>query len=334
MIAVSINHIESIIKEFDVEINQQVSAAIYNLEELRDNGKLRKEEKDYINKILNSNVNNIVFAKPDQFENYIQSIGIVPKSKKKLRGRAKSLSEKIIIKLGYPKYRELFYPKFFKRIGIKACVYCNSQLTVSFDAPKFVNKKKVKKNTKKTIISKAKHQVDHYIPKADYPFLCISLYNLYPVCASCNNSKKENRILFELYSNDVNKIHKSDFEFQFEDGSVSDFLLSRNIDDIKFTFIEPDVTEEFYKFKELFDIEGIYETQKDVAEELILKSEIYKDSYKETLIDSFPDIFTHSSISNRILIGNYVEPENIHKRPMSKFMQDLARQLNLDIIIP
>jgi len=42
-------------------------------------------------------------------------------------------------------------------------------------------------------------------------------------------------------------------------------------------------------------------------------------------------MFDNNSISNRLIVGNYVEPENIHKRPMAKFMQDLANQLELTI---
>lgn len=81
----------------------------------------------------------------------------------------------------------------------------------------------------------------------------------------------------------------------------------------------------------VFDVQGIYDTQKDIVEELITKSEIYTKSYKESLINSFGEILNNTNISNRIITGNHMEPENIHKRPMARFMQDLAHQLGLPI---
>ena len=66
-----------------------------------------------------------------------------------------------------------------------------------------------------------------------------------------------------------------------------------------------------------------------MVEELIIKARIYNAPYKKVLIDAFPKLFTNASLSNRILIGNYTEPENIHKRPMAKFTQDIAKQLKL-----
>lgn len=63
--------------------------------------------------------------------------------------------------------------------------------------------------------------------------------------------------------------------------------------------------------------------------ELIQKKEIYTESYKQHLAKQFKDLFKDESIINRLIIGNYDTVEDIHKRPMAKFTQDIARQLNL-----
>jgi hypothetical protein len=94
----------------------------------------------------------------------------------------------------------------------------------------------VKENKK--ISYKAKFQVDHYWPQSKYPCFCISLYNLYPVCGSCNNCKNDNDLNFLLYSDQKNKI-VSPFKFQLVKGVVAQYLLSRKLNDIKFTFQEP-----------------------------------------------------------------------------------------------
>ena len=77
-----------------------------------------------------------------------------------------------------------------------------------------------------------------------------------------------------------------------------------------------------------FDIRGIYETQIDLVEEIILKARIYNDTYKATLLKEFPKLFTKSSLSDRVLLGTYADEEDIHKRPMTKFIQDIAKSLS------
>jgi hypothetical protein len=85
----------------------------------------------------------------------------------------------------------------------------------------------------------------------------------------------------------------------------------------------------FSSFQETFDIKGIYETQKDIVEELILKALIYTPNYKKTLIENFPKIFNDVNLSNRLIVGNYVQSDEIHRRPMAKFIQDIAKQIKL-----
>lgn len=40
-------------------------------------------------------------------------------------------------------------------------------------------------------------------------------------------------------------------------------------------------------FQDTFDIEGIYETQKDLVEELIVKARVYNAAYRKGLVNSF-----------------------------------------------
>lgn len=324
MIAIPIQRVENTILFYKADIDTFIDDAEQKLIKIRDSGKLIKAEQVFIIKIINYGVEKIVLAKPTEIETYRTAIGKIPKNTRpKVKGK-KSFKDELLECFGYSRLRSEFYPKYFQKIGIKACVYCNSQLTVSVEAK---NKQKYQKKIPITL--KAKFQVDHYYSKATYPYLSISFFNLYPVCASCNNSKRDYQVDFNLYSSNPNHLRRSDFHFKFCKGSVAKYKLSRNIDDIKYIFIEPNTRN--HRFNNLFDIEGIYDTQKDIAEELIIKSEIYTKSYKDSLIHSFGQILNNSNINNRIIVGNYIEPENIHKRPMAKFMQDLAFQLGLPV---
>ena len=227
----------------------------------------------------------------------------------------KPLKKHIIDSLNYKKLRNSFYPKYFHHIGIKTCIYCNSQLAVSINDDTNYS---------------ARFDVDHYYSKDKYPFLSISLFNLYPTCAPCNRRKSKNKVEFELYSKESDKLNESGYEFILDPKSKADYLLQREPSLLKFHFKEPPLTKTDTKtFQEVFHIEELYATQKDIAEELIIKSQIYNESYKKTLRNSFSKLALNSNLFERLFIGNYPNAIDIHKRPMSKFTQDIARQLKL-----
>lgn len=245
---------------------------------------------------------------------------IIPEYYRRLK-KYKPFKDKLIDIMGYTQLRSYnknskikpIYPQFFKDLGIKACVYCNSQLTITT----------VKRNNKYV----GRFQVDHYIDKASFPCFSISFFNLYPVCSSCNNKKGGKDIDFELYSDDSIKVLKSDFEFSIDCSSIADYRLTKDDSSLKISF-----NDKGSKLNDLFAVKEIYETQKDLAAEIIVKSEIYNESYKTVLQNSFSKLYGKGKQSinfNRIILGNYTEPKDIHKRPMSKFTQDIAKQLKL-----
>ena len=78
-----------------------------------------------------------------------------------------------------------------------------------------------------------------------------------------------------------------------------------------------------------FKIPEIYETQKDVFEELVHLSELYTNEGQEDLVDSFKNLFPDQSMVHRLIIGNYTKPEEVHKRPLAKFTQDIAKGLGI-----
>ena len=79
----------------------------------------------------------------------------------------------------------------------------------------------------------------------------------------------------------------------------------------------------------LFHIEGIYKTQLDLIEELIIKSQVYNPSYLKSLKNNFGKLNLHPELFKRMLVGNYTEDYEIHKRPMSKIVMDIAKELEL-----
>lgn len=277
--------------------------------------KVNGDEKEYV-KFLCKNIRTLVKADKKGLDSLKIEFNKIL-DPKKISEFKKDFKDKVLIALDYTGLRSNFYPKYFNELGIKACVYCNSALAVSVYSEK----------KSKTI---AKFQLDHYYAKSKYPCFGISLFNLYPVCGSCNNIKKEKDVDFELYTDDNKKTKTSHFKYSLERAGIARYLLTRNSEEIKIKFEEPPVTiKDCKSFNDAFDIEGIYNTQKDLAEELIIRARVYNKPYKQKLMDAFPKIFNETSLSNRILIGNYCDPEDIHKRPMAIFTQDIAKQLGL-----
>lgn len=231
----------------------------------------------------------------------------------------KPFKDKVISILGYKELRsdenKAFYPKFFKELGIKTCVYCNAMLTVCTE----------KKGGGKVT---AKFQLDHHIDKAKFPCYSISFFNLFPVCGPCNNAKKNDPIHFKLYTPDKSETKKSPFKFEIDKKSIALYRLSRDENDLKISFDDKKVG-----LNERLDVIGIYNTQKDLAAEIITKAEFYNKPLKESYEESFKKMYGKNGRGNldfgRFILGNYTEEKDIHNRPMAKFSQDIARQLGL-----
>lgn len=312
MISIHNSKIKTIQTNYKNAIEKQRIDALNKLE-LINTQLFNNEEVTYLNEILTlfrNSINNPILCEPNEINNQIIKIGPIPPNSR-VKG-LKTLKKHIIDALNYKSIRNSFYPKYFNDIGIKACVYCNSQLTIT------ANKKY------------AKFDVDHYHSKDEYPFLSISLFNLYPSCASCNRLKSTKKVKFELYTDDVTKTKKSDYKFKLESNAKAKYLTTKDKNSIGFTFSEPDYSALGYeKFNDRFHIEGIYKTQLDLIEELIIKSQVYNKNYIKSLKNSFGKLNLHPELFKRMIVGNYTEDRDIHKRPMSKLVMDIAKELEL-----
>lgn len=223
----------------------------------------------------------------------------------------KAFRNKLIEILGYKTIRNDFYPDYFEKIGIKSCVYCNSQYALTV--------------RKVDGIKCAKFQVDHFLSKSDYPCFSISFYNLYPVCGSCNNSKSTKPLNFKLYSDSYKDYSSSNFKFLLDKKSLLKYRVNGSDAELKIIFNDGNSD-----FNNILAVEGIYNTQKDIAEEIVLKSMIYNTAYTDSLRNSLRKLYhDRSPMIERLLVGNYIDEKDIHKRPMAKFIQDIAKQLKL-----
>jgi hypothetical protein len=205
-----------------------------------------------------------------------------------------------------------------KQLNIKTCPYCNAQYTV------------LATDSKNNSI--AKFQFDHFFSKDKYPYLSISLYNLIPCCANCNITKSKKVLnlkdhyhpyyldfaqyfkFYLKYNPDPKKLTISQVKTQkFEIELVSKFKTSK-------TFVD--------EHNKLYHILGVFNRHQDIAEDLLMKAVIYTNHLQKAHL-KIEGLFPDKSTYLRYLIGNYSNTKEILKRPLTKFIQDIAKQLKL-----
>ncbi len=324
------SNLEKEVKKFNKNLfsqtrNKNFEQPLTRLNNLSKKIKLRRHSiyKDYVDNII-KHYPDILNADPVEMKSLtIEFDKIVPNLKmgeKLFKKRPKSFHEELVYAMRYEDLRSVEFPEYLLNSDIRTCVYCNAQSTHTIE-PLYYNNKKKKK--RKKIISKL--QLDHFYPKSKYPFLSTSFFNLYPTCANCNLAKGDEKALFELYTrgNDLDV-----FNFKIEDQSILNYWLSLDLKKIKIN-LETKNSELLQNHNELFQIQKVYDSHKDVGEELIWKSKANPKAYRTHLTKTFNKIFPDPSIIDRMIIGNYSKPEETFKRPLAKYTQDIAKQLKI-----
>lgn len=211
----------------------------------------------------------------------------------------------------YSAYRQKDkFMEHFKKLNIKSCPFCNNNYIY------FYKKDAGKYNTLATL--------EHYYPKAKYPHLSLSFYNLIPSCSTCNSKFKGNTThegnILHPYFDDFNE--KANFSV-----SVASFPINKNID------LEVNLKSNDDKCKksiERFQLEKIYKQHNDIAKEIWNKAQYYNESRIDELYDEFYQKlgYTKEDVKNMVFC-NYLHKEDINKRNHSKLTQDILKQFEI-----
>lgn len=190
--------------------------------------------------------------------------------------------------------------KFVQSIGLNTCPYCNRAYIYS-----------IKKN------GTIRPEIDHFYPKAFYPYLGLSFYNLIPSCSVCNGTTaKGNEDSFKDNLKNPYEIKKDDFKFKLDITSPSkfDITLDKKID----------------SNNDYFKLEEFYEYHDDIAHELYIKfkQENTKEHF-DSLKKSLSGIGFDEDEIHRFLTCGYLKDEDLHKRPLSKLIKDISEELGI-----
>ncbi|MFW3425931.1 hypothetical protein ACN9KI_03530 [Aliarcobacter butzleri] len=250
------------------------------------------------------NLKRLISLKPKGMVLLIKNVyKIFPKCHYKKEGLNRILY-RIFVEYGYDKIDKL---EFIQNINLGSCPYCNRNYIFT------VNKK-----------GSVKPEIDHFYPKSIYPYLAVSYFNLIPSCPTCNGfGAKEDKDTFFVYPIfNPYEIKFDDFKFSITPKNIHFFAVEKE----KYNFDNFEI--ELFGNKanlELFRLEELYKQHKDIVLELLIKRAYYPKSYIEELKDFG---FSEDEIY-RYLLSNYKKEEDLHKRPLSKLIKDISKELKL-----
>ena len=229
--------------------------------------------------------------------------------------RAKgSFNKKVLAAFNYTEFRKTVLPTLAKYLNIKSCPYCNAQYTLYLDVRNLTTYPK----------GVTKFQFDHFYGQGEAPFLSMSLYNLIPSCASCNLIKKEKSLPLELnpYVGDI----QSMFKFRLS----KPYLIWTGAKMYDTMGVKMMPTKKSYAplVKELdkrLMLSKHYGRHWDVAQDIFEKVYIYP--YYSRL-GNFDHMLTHLNEERlkQLWLGTFTKPDEIEKRPLTKFDQDMWEQ--------
>lgn len=226
-----------------------------------------------------------------------------------------SFNKKILWAFDFDGYRNDKLVKLAKWLDLKTCPYCNAHYTL------YLNEKDLKNHPE----GLAKFQFDHFLNKADAPFLSMSLYNLIPSCAVCNGSKSGSDWPIKLnpYVTDISSLYTFWINKPCRlwtgakpNGSIKVLIKPNNIAD-------KDVVE---TLDHDINLGKRYGRHWDVAQEIFERAYTYPyysnpDNFKKMGIPPLND-----AKFKRIWMGASPEKSDIDNRPLTKFIQDIWDQ--------
>lgn len=285
---------------------------------------------------LLSKLDEILIGKPDTLEiwrnrwdNLLKKLtaGLDDIESERMDGEISSYKGELMSAFGYEKNRGAMLNRIAVMINVKTCLYCNQQYTV------VVGRKPRKDGGISLSGSRAFLQFDHFFEKSDYPFLSMSLYNLIPSCGVCNQKKSKTPYPLSIHPYVCD--YSSKLTFRIKDQNAL-----TNLNFMKFDFMEVEIdtkdNNDLAKLMQDLEMDRRYWRHLDIVKEL--ETAKLLQPYYDKLIDGSFGKDMGEAIRNmdktvvkRHLYGFYTDSEEINNRPLTKFCQDIYKQLSPEI---
>ena len=194
------------------------------------------------------------------------------------------------------------------KLDIRTCTYCNRSYT----------------NTLTTMDNKKlmRPQFDHWFPKWRYPLLACSFYNLIPSCYTCNSSSK-GKTLLNLDDHIHPYIDEKTLEnFQFD-------YLHRKVSGYHIYVKRTNTDSKALNTLKTINIDRMYNAHHEELDDLIKLRNAYGKDYIKRMIKLFPKAELNSIEIYKFIFGIESVSSDFHKRPMSKFKNDILKELGI-----
>lgn len=194
------------------------------------------------------------------------------------------------------------------------------------------------------IIKKNQFTLDHFLPKKEFPYFSLSLYNLIPSCSSCNCKFKGS--LEFLPDAKLKFLSPSSTEFSLSEDLEFNLLFNVMGNDLKevlenvnshdsfeIKIIDKNENTGFETFLNMFKLRGRYEFHKNVAFEMISKRKIYSDSQ----VNEFSELLIRKGINKdaesikKDIFGSSIFNDEEKNESFAKYKKSIAEQLGLII---
>ncbi len=220
--------------------------------------------------------------------------------------------------LGYEKLRGVVLRKHISKLGLKTCYYCNAQYAITADEEATTGQ------------FYASYELDHCMPKAEYPYLSICFFNFHPSCSVCNKRKSKGYKADSMYVEKQGDVFDM-FEFSLKRSSILRYMLSNDKESLEIDYTCKGGAAQKKKYDEVFHITSIYSQHKDEAEELLWKARCYQDADIDAIFQHYRKLFPTKSKDDfrRMLYGHHLLPSQVHKRPLNKMLSDIAKQMKI-----
>ena len=126
----------------------------------------------------------LIGPEPLELENHLTTLRTCLMDMRKAIGEIDDVEGQNICKVIF-KYQKFTQQKkeayeLLKKLDIRICPYCNRQYTVTLG---------MRRDGDADVFETTRPQFDHFLPKDQYPYLAMSLFNLIPCCSVCNLNK-------------------------------------------------------------------------------------------------------------------------------------------------
>ena len=216
-------------------------------------------------------------------------------------------------------------------IGIEVCPYCQRNYISNYEG--------YEENNKKTKTKKTTAHLDHFYPKAHYPFLALSLYNFIPSCQVCNSvfkKAKEVQNSIYLYEEGFDELG---VKFKTSKEAIYEILGEKNSDfSVEIDCKNIEDKEKENKVRKSIDNLGLDRVYKkshnQYIQDLLYTIEKYPENYLEACVEMFENDNDKKKQLEEYFKDIVKEPyrkriEN--EEPLAKLTKDILEEFNIKI---